>query len=181
MVGGGEHSLWTGEVCMKWATLVDTNHFTVTAQQAFHMEGWASPESSPLSHSDVWSVRGGQNPTLPGSRWPHQLVTVGKAELKGLASLSVYIYIYTTGSVHCSLCCWVGHLQQHSRMVHGSPDLSLVYPKHLPASCASNAIFLLCTVLPKRAQWGFVPGEGRHWLFYASGAEGISLIPSFVP
>lgn len=87
--------------------------------------------------------------------------------------------------VHCSVfACWVGHLQQHSHMAQGSPDLSLLYPWHSPAPGARPGKphnFLLCTVLPGGARCSFVQGEGRHLPSYASGAEGISFVAGFVP
>lgn len=75
---------------------------------------------------------------------------------KALVSLSADIY--TTCLCALLSLCWIGHLQQHSHMAQGSPDFFLVHPWHLPASCArpGKPHYLLCTVLPERALWGFV-------------------------
>lgn len=182
MVGGGEHSLQTGEVCMKWATLVDTNHFTVTAQQAkASLPHGRMSQPRKLSSQPLWCVE--------CQRWPksytawQQMATSagqcgegwakgpGQFECLHLHCRLLCIAPFAAGLGTCSsIPAWYRAVLTFPWCTHGT-RLHLV-PAVLLSAVHSPA---------QKARWGFVPGEGRHLLFYASGAEGISLIPRFVP
>lgn len=124
IVGGGDHSLQTGEVC-NHSFRHRTLHSQCTAGQS-KPSSWKDEPAQKALLSTTLMCGMSEVPKIICCLAAHRHISWslwGKLSWrKGLVSLSVHIY--ATGWCALLSVSWVGHLQQHSCMAQDSPDLS---------------------------------------------------------